>query len=434
MSKINYIANYLKHSIDINKALEGFFDLKIFKNLKLSLLFAFIIYTFFFMNIFPENNYIKVDDPSYYTAALGIIKSVNIYNETEFIKLGEEIFGKSVVIWPYLYPPLFAELLTVFSSFHYFHFTKIFSFINVILCFLALLLIITILNLGSSRFNKSFFFLWILCLILFGNIPVIKTLNFGQVNFLVLDLILISFIFYKKDKYFFSSFFLAFAGLIKIYPFLFLLISLVQKKLKFLFFSFINCFGIIFISIGLFGINPWIDFIKYFLLTFLKTKSLFYLHYVAHINNNSLQSFTYQFFDTFNLPLSFAKLFTMFLLAIILAFSYVHLRRNSLDTDFCMSIIFLLTILISPISWRHHYTFTLFPLAFLIKTIIKRKNYIFFLFPLTCSFCIYYYPKWKGFPFNQIPLFGLLLLLFAINIVYYQKIYSKFSRSIPHFP
>ena len=66
--------------------------------------------------------------------------------------------------------------------------------------------------------------------------------------------------------------------------------------------------------------------------------------------------------------------------------TFIALRQQAENTTYCTSLIFLLMILISPISWRHHYTFTLFPLAFLMKLIIEKKIYVFFYLSSQASF------------------------------------------------
>ena len=82
----------------------------LFKKKSFVVLIILISFAFFLIKMYPSLNIVKIDDPSYYVAAIGIKKSVNIYELSTFTSLGEKVLGKSSNVLPYVYPPLLAEI------------------------------------------------------------------------------------------------------------------------------------------------------------------------------------------------------------------------------------------------------------------------------------------------------------------------------------
>jgi hypothetical protein len=356
----------------------------------------------------------NTDSPSYYLAARGILRHVNIYDDQQFQRLADDVLGKARIVYPYIYWPFLAQLFTPFSALSIRDFFVVFHILNMVFAFLGLFLVYELLGLKESKTDFPIMFLFFL---LVANVPLLSAIEYGQINLLVLDLILLSLILLKKNRVYLSSVFLCGAVLIKIYPVLFLFVFLFQKRYKYLMWTALNGLGILLLSIGLFGKAVWVEFVKSGLKIFSGTaQSPFTLHYIAHINNNTLKSFFLQLVPSPPAALEFAlSWLTPVLLAGFLI--YLFLAKTSLakdDFNFGTSIILMAGLFISPITWFHHFVIMLFPLAYVMSRIVRQKRYGYLLpFCLLGAF-ILYNPLYGGFPFNQLRLFaslGFLLML-----------------------
>jgi hypothetical protein len=356
----------------------------------------------------------NTDSPSYYLAARGILRHVNIYDDQQFQRLADDVLGKARIVYPYIYWPFLAQLFTPLSALSIRDFFVVFHILNMLFAFLGLFLVYKLLGLKESKTNFPIMFLFFL---LVANVPLLSAIEYGQINLLVLDLILVSLILLKKNRVYLSSLFLCGAVLIKIYPVLFLFVFLFQKRYKYLMWTVLNGLGILLLSIGLFGRAVWVEFVKSGLKIFSgTTQSPFTLHYIAHINNNTLKSFFLQLVPSPPAALEFAlSWLTPVLLAGFLI--YLFLAKTSLakdDFSFGTSIILMAGLFISPITWFHHFVIMLFPLAYVMNRIVRQKKYEYLLPFCPLGAFILYNPLYGGFPFNQLRLFaslGFLLML-----------------------
>lgn len=387
---------------------------------------AFIIiisFVFFLIRVYPEISTTKIDDPSYYVAAVGISNSVNIYDLATFTSLGESILGKSTNVLPYVYPPLLAEFFTVFSHLNYQTYTQILFVFNL---FLSLLLLISIYLLFHSEKNEFYLPTILFFFILNTNTPLLRTINNGQINLLILNLLILTFFFYKKNKYFLSSFFLGLACLIKIFPILFLLIIFIRKRIKYFIFFVAHSLFLILISVLFFGQQVWIDYVVHFALNFMgHKKTIFSLLYSSAISNNSLRAFFHQLSQFNNLPSGLSSLVSILLSIVILTATCLILIKYRINLDFSFSLLIVTYILISPLSWVHHYVIVIIPLYYLVLKILETQAYCIFFILFPTAAIITSFPVIAGFPFNQFRLFALI-------IIYFLLILSEKSSSSSH--
>ena len=356
----------------------------------------------------------NTDSPSYYLAARGILRHINIYDDQQFQRLADDVLGKARIVYPYIYWPFLAQLFTPFSALSIRDFFIVFYVLNILLAFLGLYLVCELLSLRESKTNFPIMFLFFL---LVANVPLLSAIEYGQINLLVLDLILLSLVLLKKNRIYLSSLVMCGAVLIKIYPVLFLFVFFSQKRYKYLMWTALNGLGIFLLSIILFGKAVWVEFVKSGLKVFSgTTQSPFTLHYIAHVNNNTLKSFFLQLVPSPPAALEFALswLTPVFLVGFLL---YLFLAKMSLgrdDFNFGTSIILMASLFISPITWFHHFVIMLFPLAYVMSRIVKEKKYGYLLPFCLLGVFILYNPLYGGFPFNQLRLFaslGFLLML-----------------------
>lgn len=376
--------------------------------------FLTVIFFFIITNIqfFPVLKTIKVDDTSYYTTAHGLRAGLNIYDEDTFDKKSEELFGKSVEVWPFTYPPLLGQFFIPLSYLNYPTFTSLLTIINILLAFSCILLTYQII---FGRDYKTSILLGFFSFIIVESLPFKLTILYGQAHFLIYLFILLSLLFYRQNKEWLSSLCLVFATMIKIFPAIYLLFFLINKKLKYVVFFIINSLSVIMISIFLFGLKPWINFLNYFFKIFLKgEKTLFFLHYYAYQNNKSLRSFLINLFDSWPIPkFTDAIYLLLILLLLFLCVSSLIKKRNNIM--FAYSIITLLSIIISPMTWRHHFVNALFSIMILIYLSLKNGRMIALIVLLIMGYIIFYYPNWAGFPFSYAVLLA-AFLLFLYNL------------------
>ena len=360
------MANLLNKKIaleDIHKVADKIIFNKFFQRKIYYLVIISILLAVFFFQAIPSANQWDRDSPSFYTAAKGITKKINIYDWEEFQALADSIFGRSEIVYPYLYSPVLAQLfipLTFLDYPDYFLFLFIF---NVLLTFLSILLIYRLLELKEEETQLPLVFLF---LIMLGNIPLLTTIDYGQINILVFNMILLSMVLLKSDKKFISSLLLCFAIFFKIYPALFLVLFLFEKKYRYILYSIINFTIILLLSIILFSPNCWSRFINMLLNDFISgEKSNVFFDFGARINNYSLNGFLSQLFTkngisrAYVLPAIIVFLTIMFFL--FKSKIKELIKRKSLNLN--ISLILILILALSTISWVHHYVIIIFPAA-----------------------------------------------------------------------
>jgi len=369
---------------------------------------------FFFMQTLSFIPSWDTDSPSYYTAAHGLRQGINIFDDGEFQPLADSLFGKGTVVFPYIYPPLLAQLTIPLAGLPQPDYFFAIYVLNILLAALALYLVIDLLGLWDGRTILPALFPFLL---LPFNEPLLTTFHHGQVNLLVLDAVLLSLAFQKKGKPYRATFFLSLAVFIKIYPILFILPFFRSKRRKYLAAFAANSALVLAGSMIVSGFKPWGDFARSTFDLFLKKPDSPFTQGFQHsFGNVSLKGFLTQGFDRLQLPPGLVALAFAVLAVLIFILIYGVPRKKPVSTDPNLesSLLFILTLVLAPITWSHHFVILLFPLAYLFGRIIREKRYAAFV-PLTvCAGMILYELPWGAFPYSQVRLlasFGLLVML-----------------------
>lgn len=394
------------------------------KRIGLVLIISLILIGFFFQT-YPHFYTWDTDAPSFYTAAKGILKHINIYDPQEFQQLADSLFGRSNVVFPYLYWPILAQVFTPFTLLSYSDYSQVLLIINIILTFFCVYLIYAVLDLDKRKTNLPLIFLF---LIVFFNSPLQETLHHGQVNILVFATILLSLLLLKRRKEFLSALLLCLAIFFKIYPVLFVILFFFQKRYRYLIYTAINFVYITILSVLLFSFNSWLYFIKMALNNFLYGKKTeFFFDFSAQWNNFSLNGLISQLLMRFNLPRSYV----MLVLTLVVIFSFfIFLPRlkkliKSSDIGLVASVVLTIIIILSTISWRHHYFIMMFPIAYFFNKIITERRYTYLIPFLLLTYPILYAPFGGGFPFNQIMLISTMLFLWLLLHYHFSGISGK---------
>lgn len=399
---MNYAERFLPFAGSLKSALQS----------RRNLIFCIIIISIFLyelLKLAPLLTTIKVDDTSYYTAAHGLRSSQNIYDENTFYKKGEELFGKSIEVWPYTYPPLLAQLFIPLIYLKYKTFSSIILIINLILALICILLTYRIIF--GTNFRTSTI-LALLCLLIIESLPFQLNIQYGQVHFIIYLLILVSIFLYQTGNDWLSSLALSLACLIKIFPAIYLIYFMVNRKIKYIGYYVLNTAGLIVLSVAIFGIRPWINFLRYFYEIFMGgKKTIFYLHYYAYQNNKSLISFMINLLGS--PPISkYVRVIFLSIALLLFVLIILKIKKNIISA---FSLLTLFSLIISPMTWRHHFVVAILPLLYLSFIGLRKKMFISLIFVFIMGAIILFFPNWSGFPFSYTILFStIFLFLFMI--------------------
>jgi hypothetical protein len=406
-------------------------------------LLVHIAFVFFSYLAFPSNYQLKNDFSSYFFAA------TNAFSETEDIyqfhskglipgikssyqSLTDEELSQilrqnpalelilrreepmvsawfQILVPPYIYPPFFAYVLHPIAmqgeDISFFVWKLILS-----LCLVSLPLITA--RIFSEQFGISKelgYKISVITLLLFFQI-VQTNFYWGQVNLLILLLLLGSFLF-EKESALLSGFLLSLATLIKITPVIFLLYFFLEKKFKVLFsfaFFITTIIGFCILIAG--GARDWIHFFEISAENFADTTIVRGLLNAGFLFNYSAKGFFVRNFEYSELTLKLVPYFSMLILFAVILSRLVW--KNKINNYLCIS---LASVLLSPIIWQHH-LILLFPVFCYIL-------YFFFL-----HFSDRNHPKYV---FPQILVFLVLIPWKEIPIGWMDKIYEiRFLNSL----
>ena len=171
------------------------------------------------------------DFRSFYTAALGFFGGGNIYDAKYLAEVAEEadISGR---VFPYLYPPPLAMYMSPLTALGSAWTVRLWQLLSLALC---LLILVQSINLTASLQRSTGIprdaLLSALALLLLAILPFDNNLGMGQVNVLVLTLIVCSLVQSLDRNHDFSAgFLLAAAALIKVTPVVFLVYFLINGR------------------------------------------------------------------------------------------------------------------------------------------------------------------------------------------------------------
>jgi len=254
------------------------------------------------------------------------------------------------------------------------------------------------------------------------NFPLYRTLEFGQLNMWVMASVLLSLRLDKKDRPFLSSFFLMLAVFFKIFPAVFLVFYLLQKRFRYVLFAVFNGIGMLLISVVVSGLSHWINYVRILFKSFiLGEKPLYFFDFTAFLNNNSLKAFFTQLLQHFNMPRSSASLLVILFLAgsIILVRKKIRSFIQIRDQNFYMSVLITLPLLLSSMSWQHHFVSLIVPFLFMFSLIVEKRTYSLLIPFLMMYAAVSYFPPYGGFPFNHVRLFATVLCLPLLYRIYF---------------
>jgi Glycosyltransferase family 87 len=358
---------------------------------------GFFLIAFLYLNVLRER--VRYGDIDYYTqAAFALIKH-NPLPDT------------------YFYPPLWATLLSFLTPFGENGILLIAWIANV----LSLLLFYLLLQrtLALYQFN-SFAAALTSALFILVNMPVIRTFMYVQVNFHVMNFILLSILFYK-ERVFLSAFMLALAVHFKASPAVLVLAFLpfdtpyravrtpLEFNWKWLLWFIVSMILIALPTVVLYGFQPFFDFINNFL--FISAPHALSMH------DSSFDSAIGMALSYVRVDVAVVRVLVLFakgLTALTVIFLSIRSRGYFSNDEgkghLFDSIIplFVGMTLLSPLVWEHHAMFLTLPFLLLLKKLESPAEWISF---GTAYLLVFLTPTFDYFPWSYGRLLGVLILL-----------------------
>ena len=398
----------------------------------LLLLLLLGVYLYIHFNIYTAYKYATYNDfKHFYLGAKLLIHRINPYDGKIFHEY--KTYEGFTSINPFVCLPFTGLILSPLTLFSFKTAYLIWFILNHIFLAVSFYLIFKTLNLKLNLLNIT------IAIWLAGYSGVVfRTLTSGQVNIFLLFLIsLIWYLYIRKWKRL-CGFFIAFAALFKLFPFILILYFALKKRWKIVTHSLLWIVILMIISVAIVGVRIHLDFIpvlesmRYGKSTFAEYGATFYVDQANQSINALLNRLFAQ--NPHTTPLidlgETANYLTYFFSGILLLFSIqIILKRTLQDKapdELEYSSFILLGLLIPSLCWDHYLVIIYFPVFAVVKYISELENPILKIFvsiPLFISVILMnlFFNFWnplftKGIWIflMSIKLYGLLLLFFLV--------------------
>lgn len=346
---------------------------------------GFFMIAFLYINILRER--VRYGDIDYYTqAAFALVKGTPLPDS-------------------YFYPPLWATLLSFLTPLGEEGILLITWIANVLSFLLFYFLLQRTLELYQF---KPYAAALTTTLFLLVNMPVLRTFMYVQVNFHVMNFILLSILLYR-DRPFLSALMLALAVHFKASPAVLVLAFLLEFNWKWLLWFALSLILIALFPIAFYGASPYLDFINNFL--FINAPHGLSLHDSSF---DSAIGMTLSYFRADFATVRILVLLAKGLTAIAVIFLSIRARGFFSDGEgkgqLYDSIVplFVGMTLLSPLVWEHHALFLTLPFLLLLKKLETPAEWTSYGAVYLLVFLV---PIFDYFPWSYGRLVGILILL-----------------------
>ena len=376
-------------SVALTWLLAGFllwliFTGKITKATSLTWAGLFLI-AFLYLNILRER--VRYGDIDYYTqAAFALVENQPLPDT-------------------YFYPPLWATLLSFLTPLG----ENGILLITWIANFLSLLLFYFLLHRTLELYQfKPYAAALVTTGFVLLNMPVIRTFMYVQVNFHVMNFVLLSLLLYERSR-FLSALMLAFAVHFKASPAVLVLAFLLERNWKWLGWFAMSMILIAAFPFAIYGVNPYLNFINNFF--FINAQQGWSLH------DSSFDSAIGMTLSYFRADFSIVRALVLFAKVITaIAVIYLSVRSRGFFSNgehkgnLFNSIIplFVGMTLLSPLVWEHHAIFLTLPFLFLLKKLESPAEWTLY---GGVYLLVFLTPTFDYFPWSYGRLVGILILL-----------------------
>ncbi len=291
------------------------------------------------------------DFTAYYTAARLIMDGKSPYDATARLLEAQSLGLREDR--PYIYPPPLAIMIIPLALLAPEPATLMWFWMNVALLILSTMLIIRMLELHSSRIYAVALLIGALV-----SYPVIFSIFVGQVNVLLLMLLVLAWFFARRGTELLAAIMIATASLIKIFPLCIALYFLWKGRYRIFLYTLAALIVLIAVSVAAVGVDPHVTYVNSVLPTqFLK----------SHPLNQSLSGFIARILpaDQHNALLVW-RLFSLSastLLVILTVLLIPPGGRNWEGLDLEISLVVISMLLVSTVSWVGTLTLLIIPYA-----------------------------------------------------------------------
>jgi len=346
---------------------------------------GFFILAFLYINVLRER--VRYGDIDYYTQAAFALIRKNPLPDT------------------YFYPPLWATLLSFLTPLGENGILLVAWTANILSFLLLYFLLRRILELYQFKPNAAAL---TAALFLLVNMPVLRTFMYVQVNFHVMNFILLSILFYR-DRPFLSALMLALAIHFKASPAVLVLAFLLEFNWKWLVWFAVHMILIAGFTIAIYGVRPYVDFINNFL--FINAPHGLSLHDSSF---DSAIGMTLSYFRADPFTVRILVLLAKPIVAIVTLLLCLRSRgffpKEEDKVRLYDSIIplFVAMTLLSPLVWEHHALFLTLPFLLLLKKLRSPADWVSY---GAVYFPVFLTPIFDYFPWSYGRLVGMLILL-----------------------
>jgi hypothetical protein len=346
---------------------------------------GFFILAFLYINILRER--VRYGDIDYYTqAAFDLIRHKPLPDT-------------------YFYPPLWATLLSFLATWGENGILLTAWIANVLSFLLFYFLLHRTLELYQFKPHAAAL---VATLFLAVNMPVIRTFMYVQVNFHVMNFILLSILLYRNRPWL-SALMLALAVHLKASPTVLVLAFLLEFNWKWLLWFAISVIAVAGFTIAIYGTSPYLDFINNFL--FINAPHGLSMH------DSSFDSAIGMALSYVRADFAVVRLFVLLakgITAIVVIFLCVRSRgffssgegkRRLFDAILPL---FVGMTLLSPLVWEHHALFLTLPFLLLLKKMEFPGEWALY---GAVYFLVFLIPTFDYFPWSYGRLLGILILL-----------------------
>jgi hypothetical protein len=305
----------------------------------------------------------------------------------------------------YFYPPLWATLLSFLTPLGEDGILLVAWMANILSFLLFYLLLVRTLERYEFRPYAAALTAFMFLLV---NMPVLRTFMYVQVNFHVMNFILLSLLLHN-DRRFLSACMLALAVHFKASPAFLGLAFLLQRDWKWLLSFALSMLLIAAIPFALYGGGPYVDFLNNFL--FINAPHALSLH------DSSFDSAIGMALSYFRADFSEVRILVLLAKAVTaVAVIYLSVCTRGYVSDAGGKIhlfdsivpLFVGMTLLSPLVWEHHAIFLTLPVLLLLKKLESPAEWIGY---GVAYFLIFLIPVFDYFPWSYGRLLGMLILL-----------------------
>jgi hypothetical protein len=367
--------------------------------MKIILIILFFVSLLIFIKPISYNFY--PDFASYYYSALTFLRGGNPYvDQTGNIGI-------------FLYPPTALLFIIPFTLTKLVIAGRIFTLFSTLSFFISVFILIKMVKV--SPLSSIGLLLFALSFNLF---PAKFTLGMGQINNLVLLLIVLFVFYYMRKKWITAGFFLAIATLLKVFPAILILIPIIDNRWKTVLAFLISASFLILITYPIVGKEIFSHF-------FLETLPSLYSNVAGSYYNQSFAAFLIRLVNNNYMFNIVRPLFGVSILSIslILIVKFNRMKHDMITTT---SILIALSIILTSNSWQHHYVWSIVPLILTFGYITKN----FKLEHLMCLGFSYLFIALNIKTPNNVHVFFWSHSLWGILIIYFLNVYFLVKKII----